>query len=222
MGADLSGHGMYDMDLSSCNLSNAVLGGCNLCCTNITGCKTEGIVLEGASLNLVAGLTEGVLRGAKSLKKVSLVNFDMRRYNLSELDLSGAHFVGCKMAHCILNDTSLRDSRIERCDFSHSSLNGVDFSGSVMRHSDLYSVDLTTADLSGASWDSTNSPKSVPLDASRIRGARLALDLKPTWTSSSLRSASWSHGSSRTPHCVVPMVLNLRWFIDVEGASVVQ
>ncbi|GIQ89688.1 hypothetical protein KIPB_012229 [Kipferlia bialata] len=198
-----------------------------MCKTILNDIQCEGVVLEGACLDSVSGLTEGVLRGAKSLRGGHFVNCGMRAFNLSGLDMTGVRLQGCKMAECMLDGACLQKSRVLKCDLAKACAVSTDFSESVMRNTRLYNVDFATAVLTEADWDSiSNNGFSSPLHASLIQGARLPVATQPYWPIVSVCPSLMVTGTSRsrynkTQSCHVPWIQGLRWFIDIVGVSAV-
>lgn len=80
----------------------------------------------------------------------SLAGYNLKKVNLSQLDLSGARLFDAKLEGADLVGTNLSSADITHCDMRHADLTQANLAGARLWNTDLTGASLTECDLSGA------------------------------------------------------------------------
>jgi uncharacterized protein YjbI with pentapeptide repeats/beta-lactamase regulating signal transducer with metallopeptidase domain len=98
----------------------------------------------------VAGITEGVARGAVAQTKVC-VGCDYSGVNWSGKDLHGANYTGVDFTNANLSGVNFSGGSFNGADFSRANLNGASFRNAHLTGCDFSEANLSGADFTGAS-----------------------------------------------------------------------
>jgi uncharacterized protein YjbI with pentapeptide repeats len=175
---DLSGAGLYWINLAGANLSGADLSGAYLTSANLKKADLSKVDLSGANLvnakldgaNLCgANLEKSFLTGASfisaklieaDLTQAHLVGAFFSNANLCEADLTGANLYGAYFFDANLKKASLFAATLSRTNFNRADLSEADLRSAVLVETILEQATLTNCKIYGLSaWNLKGIPK---------------------------------------------------------------
>ena len=121
-----------------------------------------------------------VLKFLKDGCKKAILDYDLRRANLSDANLRGADLRGADLRGANLSDANLSDANLSDANLRGANLRGADLRGADLRGANLRGADLRGADLRGADLDYSCYPLwcgSLHLKADKRLACQLAYHL---------------------------------------------
>ena len=123
-----------------------------------------------------------------NLRRADLSGADLRRADLSGADLSGANLSDANLRRANLSDANLRRADLSGADLSDANLRGANLSGADLSGADLSDANLRRADLSGADLSDANlsdaNLRRADLSGADLRRANLDYSCYPLWCGS--------------------------------------